>query len=37
MQSVLPTTHSYIKKTNHSDVGRVLHDDVFKDLSIVQI
>ena len=35
MQSVLPTTHSYIKKTNHSDVGRVLHDDVFKDLSIV--
>lgn len=35
MQSVLPTTHSYIKKTNHSDVGRVLHDDVFKDLSNV--
>jgi delta 1-pyrroline-5-carboxylate dehydrogenase len=35
MQSVIPTTHSYIKKTNHSDVGRVLHDDVFKDLSIV--
>lgn len=33
MQSVLPTTHS--KKTNHSDVGHVLQDDAFKDLSIV--